>query len=267
VRPDECYHLAAQSFVSYSFEDEFSTLATNINGTHHVLATLRDRAPHCKFYFAGSSEMFGNTKESPQNENTAFYPRSSYGISKLAGFHLTRNYREVYDLFTLSGILFNHESPRRGFEFITRKVTNAVAKISLGLEKELRVGNLEARRDWGYSADYVKAMWLMLQQNSPEDYVIATGKTYSVKDLVKFAFGYVGLNWKDFVVVDKKLYRPAEVHELRGDFSKAKRKLGWEPTMSFEDLIKAMLEEDLKRLENKELRMKSKVPLQINSVR
>lgn len=223
VRPDECYHLAAQSFVSYSFEDEFSTLATNINGTHYVLATLRERVPHCRFYFAGSSEMFGNAKVSPQNEDTAFYPRSSYGISKLAGFHLTRNYREVYNLFTLSGILFNHESPRRGFEFITRKVTNAVAKISLGLDKELRVGNLEARRDWGYSADYVKAMWLMLQQDSPKDYVIATGKTYSVKDLVELAFGYVGLNWKDFVVVDEKLYRPAELHQLRGDFSKAKK--------------------------------------------
>ena len=267
VRPDECYHLAAQSFVSYSFEDEFSTLATNINGTHYVLATLRERVPHCRFYFAGSSEMFGNAKVSPQNEDTAFYPRSSYGISKLAGFHLTRNYREVYNLFTLSGILFNHESPRRGFEFITRKVTNAVAKISLGLDKELRVGNLEARRDWGYSADYVKAMWLMLQQDSPKDYVIATGKTYSVKDLVELAFGYVGLNWKDFVVVDEKLYRPAELHQLRGDFSKAKRKLGWEPTMLFEDLIKTMLEEDLKRLKDQELSVKFNVPIQSGSVR
>jgi GDPmannose 4,6-dehydratase len=267
VRPDECYHLAAQSFVSYSFEDEFSTLGTNINGTHYVLATLRERAPHCRFYFAGSSEMFGNAKESPQNEDTAFYPRSSYGISKLAGFHLTRNYREVYNLFALSGILFNHESPRRGFEFITRKVTNAVAKISLGLDKELRVGNLEARRDWGYSADYVKAMWLMLQQDSPQDYVIATGKTYSVKDLVELAFGYVGLNWKDFVVVDETLHRPAELHQLRGDFAKAKRKLGWEPTMSFEDLIKTMLEEDLRRLENQELGMKFSVPIQSSSVR
>lgn len=250
VSPDECYHLAAQSFVSYSFEDEFSTLATNVNGTHYVLAALRDRAPHCRLYFAGSSEMFGNAKESPQNENTAFYPRSSYGISKLAGFHLTRNYREVYNLFALSGILFNHESPRRGFEFITRKVTNGVAKISLGLQKELRVGNLEARRDWGYSADYVKAMWLMLQQNTPEDYVIATGKTHSVKDLVELAFGYVGLNWKDFVFVDEKLHRPAEVHELKGDFSKAKRRLGWQPTMSFEDLIKTMLERDLESLKD-----------------
>jgi GDPmannose 4,6-dehydratase len=267
VGPDECYHLAAQSFVSYSFDDEFSTLTTNINGTHYVLAALRERAPHCRFYFAGSSEMFGNTKESPQNEDTAFYPRSSYGISKLAGFHLTRNYREVYNLFALSGILFNHESPRRGFEFITRKVTNAAAKIKLGLEKELRVGNLEARRDWGYSADYVKAMWLMLQQDTPEDYVIATGRTYSVKDLVELAFGYVGLNWKDFVVVDEKLYRPAEVHELRGDYSKAKGKLGWEPTMSFEDLIKTMLEEDLKRLKDEERSMESNIPIQSSSAR
>jgi GDPmannose 4,6-dehydratase len=267
VRPDECYHLAAQSFVSYSFEDEFSTLTTNINGTHYVLAALKEKAPHCRFYFAGSSEMFGNTKESPQNENTPFYPRSSYGISKLAGFHLTRNYREVYNLFTLSGILFNHESPRRGFEFITRKVTNAVAKISLGLEKELRVGNLEARRDWGFSGDYVRAMWLMLQQDRPEDYVIATGKTHSVKDLVGLAFGYVGLNWRDFVVVDEKLYRPAEVHELRGDFNKAKRKLGWDPTMSFEDLIKTMLEEDLRRLKDQEFSIKFSVPIQSSSIR
>src|SRR3972149_9637204 len=164
VRPGECYHLSAQSFVTYSFEDEFSTINTNINGTHFVLAALKDIAPHCKFYFAASSEMFGNAKETPQNENTAFYPRSSYGISKVAGFHLTRNYREAYNLYALNGILFNHESPRRGFEFVTRKVTNTVAKIKLGLAKELRLGNLEAKRDWGFAGDYVKAMWLMLQQ-------------------------------------------------------------------------------------------------------
>lgn len=249
VRPDECYHLAAQSFVSYSFEDEFSTIGTNLNGTHYVLAALRDRAPHCRFYFAASSEMFGNARESPQNENTPFYPRSSYGISKLAGFHLTKNYREVYDLFALSGILFNHESPRRGLEFVTRKVTHNVAKIKLGLAKELRIGNLKAKRDWGYSPDYVQAMWRMLQQDTPEDYVIATGETHSVQELLEISFGHVGLNWRDYVVVDDRLYRPAEIYELRGDFSKAKSKLGWEPTVSFEELIQMMVDEDMNALE------------------
>jgi len=177
LRPDECYHLAAQSFVSYSFEDEFSTINTNINGTHFVLSAIKEKAPECKFYFAGSSEMFGLAKETPQNENTPFHPRSPYGISKVAGFDLTRNYREAYNLFACSGILFNHESPRRGFEFVTRKISNAVAKIKLGLSNELKLGNLEAKRDWGYAGDYVKAMWLMLQEDKPDDYVIATGET------------------------------------------------------------------------------------------
>ena len=250
VRPDECYHLSAQSFVTYSFEDEFSTINTNINGTHFVLAALKDRAPHCRFYFAASSEMFGNARETPQNENTAFYPRSSYGISKLAGFHLTRNYREAYNLYALSGILFNHESPRRGFEFVTRKVTNTVAKIKLGLAKELRLGNLEAKRDWGYSGDYVRAMWLMLQQDEPEDYVVATGETHSIKDLIEIAFGYVDLDWKDYVIVDDLFYRPAEIYELRGDFSKAKKRLSWEPTVSFRELIQMMVDADLGALKH-----------------
>jgi len=250
VRPDECYHLSAQSFVTYSFEDEFSTINTNINGTHFVLAALKDRAPHCRFYFAASSEMFGNARETPQNENTAFYPRSSYGISKLAGFHLTRNYREAYNLYALSGILFNHESPRRGFEFVTRKVTNTVAKIKLGLAKELRLGNLEAKRDWGYSGDYVRAMWLMLQQDDPEDYVVATGETHSIKDLIDIAFGYVDLDWKDYVIVDDLFYRPAEIYELRGDFSKAKKRLSWEPTVSFRELIQMMVDADLGALKH-----------------
>jgi len=245
VRPDECYHLAAQSFVSYSFEDEFSTINTNINGTHYMMAAIKNRAPHCRFYFAASSEMFGNVP-APQNENTPFYPRSPYGVSKLAGFHLTRNYREAYNLYALSGILFNHESPRRGYEFVTRKVTNTVAKIKLGLAKELKLGNLEARRDWGYAADYVKAMWLMLQQDEPEDYVAATGETHSVRELVETAFSYVGLDWREYVVTDERFYRPAEIYELRGDFSKARRKLGWEPTTSFKDLVQLMVEADLK---------------------
>ncbi len=247
VKPDECYHLAAQSFVSYAFEDEFSTMSTNIDGTHFMLAALKNRAPHCKFYFAASSEMFGNVL-APQNEDTPFHPRSPYGISKLAGFQLTRNYREAYDLYALSGILFNHESPRRGFEFVTRKVTNTVARIKLGLASELRLGNLEAKRDWGYAADYVRAMWLMLQQDEPEDYVIATGETHSVWELVEVAFGYVGLDWKECVVVDEQFYRPAEIYELRGDYSKAGCKLNWEPTTSFEDLVRMMVDADLNLL-------------------
>jgi len=251
LRPDECYHLAAQSFVSYSFEDEFSTINTNINGTHFVLSALKEKAPHCRLYFAASSEMFGNAKETPQNENTAFYPRSSYGVSKLAGFHLTRNYREGYNLYALSGILFNHESPRRGYEFVTRKVTNTVAKIKLGLANELQLGNLEAKRDWGYAGDYVRAMWLMLQQEQPEDFVIATGETRSIKELVEISFSYVDLDWKDYVIIDEKLYRPAEIYDLRGDFSKAKKKLKWEPTVTFKELVHMMLDADLEALNRK----------------
>ena len=234
VKPDECYHLAAQSFVSYSFEDEFSTINTNINGTHFILSAIKEKAPKCKFYFAGSSEIFGHAKETPQNENTAFHPRSPYGISKVAGFDLTRNYREAYGLFAVSGILFNHESPRRGFEFVSRKITNAAAEIKLGLSRNLRIGNLEAKRDWGFAGDYVRAMWLMLQQARPDDYVIASDQTHSVKEFLELAFKYVGLNWRDYAVIDKTLYRPAEVNILQGDFSKARRKLGWKPTVEFE---------------------------------
>jgi GDPmannose 4,6-dehydratase len=251
VKPDECYHLAAQSFVSYSFEDEFSTINTNINGTHFVLSALRQKAPNCKFYFAASSEMFGLAKQSPQNEDTPFHPRSPYGISKVAGFYLTLNYREAYNMFAVSGICFNHESPRRGFEFVSRKITTGVAKIKLGLAKELRLGNLEAKRDWGYAGDFVEAMWLMLQQPEPKDYVIATGETHSVKEFAELAFAYVGLNWKDYVVVDERFFRPSEVYELRGDYSRAKKELGWQPKINFKQLVEMMVEEDLKRLGNK----------------
>jgi GDPmannose 4,6-dehydratase len=248
IKPDECYHLAAQSFVSYSFEDEFSTINTNINGTHFVLAALKERAPQCRFYFAASSEMFGNAREAPQNENTPFYPRSPYGISKVAGFHLTLNYREAYGLHALSGILFNHESPRRGLEFVSRKVTRSVARIKLGGQEQLRLGNLEARRDWGFAGDYVRAMWLMLQPDEPEDYVIASGETHSVRELVETAFSHAGLDWQDHVLIDEKLYRPAEVNELRGDSRRAREKLGWKPTVTFRQLIPMMVDADLAEL-------------------
>lgn len=245
VKPDECYHLAAQSFVSYSFEDEFSTINTNLNGTHYVLSAIKRQAPHCRFYFAASSEMFGNAAESPQNERTPFHPRSAYGISKMAGFELTRNYREAYGLFALSGILFNHESPRRGGEFVTRKITSGAVKIKLGLEKEIRLGNLEARRDWGHSRDYVKAMWLMLQQDEPEDYVIASGESHSVREFLQLSFECVGLDFQSFLVIDENLYRPSEVNILQGDASKAKKKLAWSPEVPFTELVREMVEGDL----------------------
>jgi GDPmannose 4,6-dehydratase len=245
VKPDECYHLAAQSYVSYSFEDEFSTINTNLNGTHYVLSSLKRQAPSCKFYFAGSSEMFGHVKETPQNEDTPFHPRSPYGISKMAGFELTRNYREAYAMFALSGILFNHESPRRGPEFVTRKITSAAAKIKLGLDKTVKLGNIEAARDWGHAGDYVEAMWRMLQQDEPKDYVVATGEAHTVREFLDIAFKCVDLDYRDFLVIDESLYRPSEVYILQGDASKAKRLLGWSPRVSFERLIEEMVEGDL----------------------
>jgi len=246
VLPDECYHLAAQSFVAYSFEDEFSTLMTNINGTHHILSAIKQIAPSCRFYFAASSEMFGNAEESPQNENTKFKPRSAYGISKLTGYHLVRNYREVYGLFAVNGILFNHESPRRGFEFVTRKISSHAVKIKLGLTRELRLGNLDARRDWGHAKDYIKAMWMMLQADSPEDYVIGIGESHSVREFVEIAFDYLGLDYRECVVTDEKFYRPAEIYNLVADASKAKSKLGWSSNYRFIDLVQEMVESDLR---------------------
>lgn len=248
VQPDECYHLAAQTFVSYSFEDEFSTLQANINGTHHMLAALKEVAPRCRFYFAASSEMFGKVRETPQTELTPFHPRSAYGISKVAGYELTRNYREAYGLHATSGILYNHESPRRGFEFVTRKITSHVAKIKLGLADKLPLGNLEAKRDWGHARDYVRAMWLMLQQDEPDDYVIATGRTWSVQQFCETAFGCVDLDWRDYVKVDPRFFRPAEVQLLLGNADKATRRLGWEPAATFQELVEEMVQEDLDRL-------------------
>ena len=244
----ECYHLAAQSFVAESFTDGFSTMNMNINGTHYVLAALRELRPNCRFYFAGSSEMFGNVTEVPQTESTPFHPRSPYGISKVAGFHLTRNYREAYGLHCINGILFNHESPRRGFEFVTRKTSSTVARIKLGLASELRIGNLDAKRDWGHAKDYVRAMHAMLQPDLAEDFVIAMGETHSVRELCEIAFAEVDLDYREFVKVDDRYYRPAEIDQLIGDASKARRVLGWEPTYTFKELISEMVAADLAAL-------------------
>lgn len=246
---DECYHLAAQSFVAESFADGFSTMNTNINGTHYVLAALRELRPNCRFYFAGSSEMFGKVREVPQRETTPFYPRSPYGISKVAGFELTRNYREAYGMFCVSGMLFNHEGPRRGFEFVTRKITSTIARIKLGMATELRLGNLDAKRDWGHAADYVRAMHLMLQQAEPDDYVVASGVARSVREFCERAFAEVGLDYEDFVVVDERFYRPAEVDILVGDAAKAREKLGWSPRYTFEEMVAEMVHSDLESLE------------------
>jgi GDPmannose 4,6-dehydratase len=244
VVPDECYHLAAQSFVSYSFDDEFSTIQTNISGTHYLLAVVKNLAPRCRFYFAGSSEMFGKVEDVPQTERTRFYPRSTYGISKVAGFELTRNYREAYGMHATNGILFNHESPRRGFEFVTRKITSGVARIVAGKSKELRLGNLEAKRDWGHAREYVEATWMMLQQPEPGDYVIATGETHSVREFVDSAFRIVGLDYQNYVVVDKELFRPSEVNVLIGNAEKARRTLGWAHKVAFPDLVREMVASD-----------------------
>ena len=247
VGPDECYHLAGQSYVAYSFEDEFSTLMTNINGTHHILSALKQAVPTCRFYFAASSEMFGNAPP-PQNENTPFRPRSSYGISKLTGFHLVRNYREAYGMFAVNGILFNHESPRRGFEFVTRKITSHAARIKKGLAQELRLGNLEAKRDWGHAKDYVRAMWLMLQADVPDDYVVGTGESHSVREFAQIAFQQVGYDYRDLVVPDPAYFRPAEIYDLVADPSKVREKLGWRNQYQFLDLVQEMVESDLSSL-------------------
>lgn len=244
VNPDECYHLAAQSFVTYSFEDEFSTLNTNINGTHYVLSSVENACPKCKFYFAASSEMFGRAEEVPQNELTRFHPRSAYGISKVAGYDLTRNYREAYNIFGCNGILFNHESPRRGFEFVTRKITSAAAQIKLGMMDKLYLGNLEAKRDWGYAKEYVKVMHQMLQQKEPKDYVIGTGETHSVREFVDLAFKELDLDYNKYVEVDKQFFRPAEVDLLVADTSKARKELKWDYKLTFEQLVSKMVRSD-----------------------
>ncbi len=244
--PDEVYNLAAQSFVHSSWDlPELTGDVTGV-GVTRMLEALRVMKPDARFYQASSSEMFGKVIHTPQNEETPFYPRSPYGVAKVYGHFATVNYRESHNMFACSGILFNHESPRRGREFVTRKIASGAAKIKLGLEKELRLGNLDAKRDWGFAGDYVKAMWLMLQQDTAEDYVVGTGETHSVQEFVELAFSHVGLNWQDYVVQDEKFMRPAEVDLLLSDPSKAKDKLGWQPEVSFSDLVSMMVESELK---------------------
>ncbi len=248
-RPEEIYNLAAQSFVPISWKQPVLTGEFTALGVTRVLDAMRIINPEARFYQASSSEMFGQVREVPQTESTPFYPRSPYGVAKVYAHWITVNYRESYDLFACSGILFNHESPRRGLEFVTHKVTYGAARIKLGLDDELRLGNVDARRDWGYAGDYVQAMWLMLQQDQPDDYVIATGQTHSVQRLCEVAFGHLGLDWRKYVVSDPKFIRPAEVDLLVGDASKAHAKLGWEPSITFEDLIQMMVDADMKALQ------------------
>jgi GDPmannose 4,6-dehydratase len=247
VRPDEVYNLAAMSFVPASWDQPMLTGEFNAQGVTRVLEAIRHVDPSIKLYQASSSEMFGKVREVPQTELTPFYPRSPYGVSKVYGHYITVNYRESYGLFACSGILFNHESPRRGLEFVTRKVTDGVARIKLGLAESLSLGNLDAQRDWGFAGDYVRAMWLMLQQERPDDYVIATGESHSVRELVEVAFGHVGLDWQKYVRLDPSLIRPAEVDHLVGDASKARKELGWAPTLDFRGLVEMMVDADMKR--------------------
>jgi GDPmannose 4,6-dehydratase len=248
VRPDECYHLASSSFVSYNFEDESSIVANNFNATHALLSSLKELAPECRTYFAGSSEMFGDAKSSPQNEATPFNPRSVYGISKLAAFHLARNYREHHRMFVSAGILYNHESPRRGHQFVTRKISSTVAKIKLGRAQTLALGNIDARRDWGYAPDYVRAMLAMLQKDAPGDYVVATGVTHSVKEFLKAAFSVVDLEYERYVTLNPEYYRPSETVALCGDATRVRRELGWAPSKDFAAIVEEMVQADIQLL-------------------
>ena len=254
--PDEVYNLGAQSFVPTSWNQPVLTGEFTALGVTRMLEAIRTVNPKIRFYQASSSEMFGKIQETPQNEKTPFYPRSPYGVAKVYGHWITVNYRESYGIFCCSGILFNHESPRRGLEFVSRKVTSAAAKIKLGLQKELRMGNLDAHRDWGFAGDYVEAMWLMLQQDEPEDFVIATGISHSVQHLIQAAFDHLGLDWEEYVKIDPKLLRPAEVDYLVGDAKKATTKLGWQPKVTFEELVKMMVDSDLQLNQGDQIKMK-----------
>lgn len=245
VMPDECYHLAASSFVSYSFEDEISIINNNVNSTHYLLAAIKEFAPGCRFYFAGTSEMFGTVDTEPQDEHTPFNPRSVYGISKVASYHLVKNYREQYGMFTCSGILYNHESPRRGYEFVTRKIVSSAVKIKLGMQDSLVLGNLDACRDWGYAPDYVNAMWLMLQADRADDYVVASGETHSVREFVEIAFSRLGLDYQRYVTVDPKFFRPAEKVQLCGNPGKIVSQLGWTRTRKIKEIISEMVDSEM----------------------
>ncbi len=248
VRPDQCYHLAAASFVSYAFDDENTILSHNFSATHYLLSSLKELAPECRLYFAGSSEMFGEPDSFPQNEKSRFNPRSLYGISKLASYHLVANYRRQHGLFACAGILYNHESPRRGFEFVTRKITSSVAQIHMGLLNRLELGNIAAKRDWGYAPEYVQAMIAMLEHDSPDDYVIATGVLHSVEDVLRVAFSAIGKDYKNFVEVNEQYFRPETDIPLVGDASKARKILGWKNERSFESIIEEMVAADIKLL-------------------
>ena len=246
IKPNEIYHLAAQSFINYKFEDEFFKLNPNINGTHYILSAIKEFSPKTKFYFAASSELFGNAKNSPQNEETKFNPRSAYGVSKVAGFYLTKNYRDAYNIHACSGILFNHESPRRSDNFVSRKITKNLALILKGKIKKIKLGNIYAKRDWGHAKDYVYAMWKMMQVKKPEDFVIGTGKVHSVKDFIKVAFDHVNLNYKEYIKIDKKLLRPNDKVILKASSKKAKKILKWKPSVNFKTLVEEMVDHDLK---------------------
>ena len=246
IKPSEFYHLAAQSFINYKFEDEFFKLNPNINGTHYILSAIKQFSPKTKFYFAASSELFGNAKKSPQNEDTKFNPRSAYGVSKVAGFYLTKNYREAYNIHACSGILYNHESPRRDENFVSRKITKNLSLILRGKIKKISLGNINSKRDWGHAKDYVYAMWKMMQLKKPQDFVIGSGKIHTVKDFIKLAFKHVNLNYKKYIKIDSKLFRPNDKVTLKANFNKAKKILKWRPTITFNSLVKEMVEYDLK---------------------
>ena len=251
VKPDECYHLAGQSFVSYDFSEQFTLMNTNFNSTLYLLSSLKELVPKCRFFFAGSSEIFGNPEEAPQHERTWFNPKSVYGIAKAASYHAVRSYRQCHGLHACVGILYNHESPRRGYQFVTRKITAAAARIKLGLQYELQLGNLDATRDWGYAPEYVEGMWQMVQQNQPEDLILATGVSRTVREFVQSVFDYLGLDSELYVRTDPTLYRESELLPLVGDASRIRAKLGWSPRKNFEQIIQQMVDHDLQLLEHK----------------
>ena len=251
VLPDECYHLAASSFVSYTFDDESSVLSTNFNSTHYLLSSIKELCPNCKFYFAGSSEMFGDAEIHPQNEATKFNPRSIYGISKLASYHLVRNYRKQHGIFACTGILFNHESPRRGYEFVTKKIISSAVKIHLGLLDTIELGNIDAQRDWGYSPDYVEGMHRILNHTEPDDFVLATGQLHSVREFLDITFSYFNLDYAKYLKINPQYFRPTEAVPLHGDYTKAKTVLGWTPKKTFQEIIHEMIENELQRHKGK----------------